>query len=226
MRSPNRFLLSSGLLATLALGACGGADTDEQFAMDTMMMDTGTAAAAAPLPSEGRSYATDAEIYAFLNTANAFEIEGAELATDRAENAQVQELAETILEDHRALRERTAELQQEGGLTVGELGDTDELVRFHRELTDQLTALQGMEFDQAWLDAQVQMHERALQGLQDALNANPGEEMRTLLTEAQGAMQEHLQQAQQLRGELGGTADTAGTMTDTGTPAARDSAAR
>jgi len=173
--------------------------------MDTTAFDT-TAPAAATMPMEGRSYQTDAEILTFLNTANAYEIEGAELASTRATTEQVREFAQTLQNDHETLRTRIAEVQ-EPGATAGatELGETDELVSYHRDAMEELAEQEDADFDRQWLEHQVEMHERALAGIQDALNANPSEELRNVLTEAQTEMQAHLEQAQQLRDQVENT---------------------
>lgn len=215
MRHMHRFLLSSGLLATLALGACGG-DTGDDFALDTSRLDTlgGAAApATAPMPTESRSFASDAEIQAFLSTTNAFEIQDAELASERASSAEVREFANTIREDHQSLMQRLSDVT--GSAQGSELPSGDQFVMAHENMVAQLQSMQGEDFDRAWLDAQVQMHERALQGIEDALNANPSEELRTVLTEAQTGMQAHLDRARQLRDQVG-VAGGAAPMSDTG----------
>src|SRR5690606_21411507 len=82
MRTTHRFLLSSGVLAALALAACQPADTSDDFTLespDTPAMDP-MDPAAAPMPTDTRSYATDAEIFSFVSTANTYEIESAQLA--------------------------------------------------------------------------------------------------------------------------------------------------
>lgn len=209
MRSTSKFLLSGGLLTAFALGACEpAADRADEFSMDTTRMDT-SAPAAAPMPMESRSFQSDAQITTFLTTANAYEIESAEMALSRAASEQVRAFAETLQNDHEAMRANLAEVQQPGDTAAqDELGESDDLVSFNRDAVEELTDADSSEFDREWLEYQIELHERSLQGIEDALNANPGTELRTVLMDAQTAMQGHLQQARQLREQVENTGTT------------------
>ncbi|HLV24754.1 MAG TPA: DUF4142 domain-containing protein [Gemmatimonadales bacterium] len=206
MLSINRILLSSGIVAAAALAACEPADDRDEFAMDSSMMLDTTAPAAAPMPVETRGYETDAQILTFLKTSNAFAIEDAEIATERATTDAVREFAETVHDDHESLRENLSEVEGNVQATVDELGESDELVSFHRDGVESLRAVEGADFDQAWLEHQIEMTERSLNGVEAALAANPTDELRQALTEAQTDLREHLEKAQQLRTELTNTA--------------------
>lgn len=203
MRSINRFLLSSGVVATVALAACGPADNGDEFAMDTSAysLDT-TTPAAAPMPTEARSFDSDAQILTFLKTANAFEIEGAQLAVERATTEAVREFAQTVHDDHEALRNRLAEVESGAPAVENELDESDDLVSLHRDGMEDLAGEEGADFDRAWLEHQIEMHERALDGLESALAANPTDEVRMALTEAQTGMRQHLETAQRLRDQI------------------------
>lgn len=206
MLSTSRILLSSGIIAAASLAACAPADEPDEFAMDSsFMMDT-SAPAAAPMPVETRGYETDAQILTFLRTANAFGIEDANIATERATTEAVRDFADEVHGDHEDLREALAEREVDAQPMTDQLGESDELVSFHRDGMEALNATEGADFDHAWLEHQIAMTERMLDGVDAALAANPGDEVRSMLTETQTELREHLEEAQRLRTELVNTA--------------------
>lgn len=205
MRTTNRFLLSTGFLAAFALAACEPADTADDFTLespDAPIMDPADPAAA-PMPADGRSFATDAEIFSFVSTANTYEIESAELALSRASSEQVREFATALQAEHEAIRSRVAEtVEPTDAAPLGELDQADDLVNFHRDAMEDLAGQEGADFDAAWVQYQIDMHERTLEGLTEAMSANPNPELAQALTEAQAQLQQHLVQARSLQEQL------------------------
>lgn len=205
MRTTHRFLLSSGVLAALALAACQPADTSDDFTLespDTPAMDP-MDPAAAPMPTDTRSYATDAEIFSFVSTANTYEIESAQLALSRTSSEQVREFATTLQASHESLRSTIAEtVEATDTAPLGELDQADDLVNFHRDAMEDLAGQEGADFDAAWVQYQIDLHERTLEGITESLNANPNPALANALTEAQAQMQQHLAQARSLQEQL------------------------
>lgn len=214
MRLTHKFLMTSGLIATMGLAACGG--TDDQTAMnDTGFGDT-TMAASATM-SGTRDFGTEQNVFTYLNTSSALEIQSAELAVANATSPQVREFAQALITDRRQMQERLAPLM--AGAAPQELDQSDDLVSFHRSAVDDLGGEEaGQEWDREWVENQIDMHERILNDLDDALRSNARPELQTQLTEAQTTMRQHLQQARQLHVQLGGDANWTSTSGGLRTP--------
>lgn len=205
MRKNHRILLSTGVLATFAIAACQPADTvdDTTFGSPDDPAVQPVDPAAAPMPADSRSFATDAEIFSFVTTANTYEIESAELALSRASNAQVREFATALQASHETLRSSLAEtVDPVDTAPLGELDQSDDLVNFHRDAMEELAGQEGADFDAAWVQYQIDMHERTLEGITASLTANPNPALANALAEAQAQLQQHLAQARSLQAEL------------------------
>lgn len=209
MRLSQKFLMTSGLIATMGLAACGG--TDDRTAMDDTAYGDTTMAATATMPG-ARDFSNERNVFTYLNTANALEIQSAQLAATNATNPQVREFAQTLEQDHQQMQERLAPMMQ--GTPPEELDETDDLVGFHRDATEDLgDEERGVDYDRRWLEKQVDLHERMLNDLDDALRGNVTPELRTQITEAQTSVRTHLERARQLHQQLSGeTATTPATV--------------
>ncbi len=200
MRLTQKFLMTSGLIATMGIAACSPAD-DRTAMNDTAFGDT-TAAATATMPTT-RDYSNDKSIMTFLNTAYALEIQAAELAAQNVTNPQVREFAQTLQRDHQAMQERLTPMLQ--GAPPQNLDDTDDLVSFHRDAMEDLgDEERGLDYDRKFMEKQIEMHERLLNDLDDAMRGNAGTELRAELTQAQTGVRQHLEQARQLLAQLEG----------------------
>jgi putative membrane protein len=105
-----------------------------------------------------RTVATTYEFVATASSGNAFEIEAATLALQKAQAPEVKALAQKMLDDHTAAQ---AEL-----LAVGKTANTDIAKPApdgeQQGLLDKLGAADPAAFDAAYVDSQVFAHQRAL----------------------------------------------------------------
>lgn len=165
----------SHLFKHLALSVCAAA-----FAVSTAMAAPG-----------------DGEIMAIAHAANTAEIDTGRLAKSRAQNPQVRQFAQQMIQDHTAMN---AELAKNLDL---ELMDNDESQRIREDALaslDRLKGLQGAEFDRAYIESQVEMHEKVIALMQGELIPNArNPQLKSTLDKAAPKVQSHLKMARQIR---------------------------
>lgn len=106
--------------------------------------------------------ATGGDTESFVQAAsigNQYKIQAAELALEKSDHADIQALAQTILDDHRALGEElTSTLDAEGLMFTAPMT----LDERRQGLIDNLQAATGEDFDETYLDQQIAAHQEAL----------------------------------------------------------------
>jgi len=139
-----KVILSMGCATLLMTGACNR-DYDRGMASDSA-----PAGSASDLDARGQDFVQKAAV------ANIAEVELGQLATQRAEHADVKRFARMMVDDHsKALDELTTAASQ-GGVQV-----TRTLDEKHREIHQRLSSLQGKEFDREYMKVMVEGHEEA-----------------------------------------------------------------
>lgn len=201
----NRMLALGGMVALLGAAAC---TPDDEEGLAYGDADTAAVAAAAPMAMDMDAaiiplgdLTTDAQVMNFIAAANAYEIEHTDAALTRLTEGPVRDYAQMLQQEHANLRQRLGEVQQATGLMPPEnYGATPELLAAHRQAMDALMAMPvGADYDRAWLQHQVQMHELMLRGLQAGMtNTALNEQVRELVNTAQARVQEHLTTARSL----------------------------
>lgn len=105
---------------------------------------------------------TPASTQDFLNKAapsNQFEIESSELALERADDDDVRAFAERMIEDHTTAAERMQLAVSEDESVEMPPATLDEK---HQALVDELSNLEGDDFDERYTEMQIQAHEEAV----------------------------------------------------------------
>jgi putative membrane protein len=139
-----------------------------------------------------------------VRTLNDAEIKQAEEARDEGESEAVKQVAEMIITDHEASNEQMDELL-EGSLNM-EDGDMNERIADQAEQThERLQDLAGAEYDCAYLQAQVQQHDMALEMAKAQLTPAAKEAgVKQDLTAMAPKLEHHRQMAQDAMGQLQG----------------------
>ncbi len=128
-------------------------------------MEHGGAETAAQEP-EGMN---DAAILGVLQTLNDGEIAQAQLALQTSQNPDVLETAQLILDAHRASNADIARTAKSLGIQPRQTPLSDTLRQQAMKMRDELARLSGEEFDQAYLQGQVELHEIALDTVEEQL---------------------------------------------------------
>jgi putative membrane protein len=88
--------------------------------------------------------------------ANMAEIQLGQLAAERAQNPQVKQFAQTMVDDHTKAQEQLKTVASNQNIPIPSALDGK-----HQKLHDKLAKLQGAEFDRAYMDAMVDGHKDA-----------------------------------------------------------------
>jgi len=147
----------------------------------------------------------DAAIAHIGVTANAIDVEIAELAPTRASDARVKAFAETMVRDHNAVNAQAAELAKRLGVTPADNDVSKSLRSDAAAVKERLTGLQGAAFDRAYMEREVAYHQTVLDALDKTLIPNTkNAELKALLQQARQAVAAHLEHARQLKASVGG----------------------
>jgi putative membrane protein len=153
----------------------------------------GTPAAKPGVPAPHQLNTTDRTVIHQLAIGNAAEIELGKLAQQKAHNQQVKGFAQAMVRDHDAAGKRLADLAKAAGLPLPS-GFDDE----HRALREHLGKLTGAAFDVAYIQAQVQDHQKTLQLLEHEIGSGQDQALRDFAANTLPKIHEHLQMAQNL----------------------------
>lgn len=189
----------TGLALVLACGlaACmqDDAETDE-LAADSAAMMPDTAAAQGTL--------TDGQILQLVMTVNTADSSGGAMAQTMATDAAVKAFAQRMVQDHGAANQQLQQLTQ-SGVTPEPSDQSRQLEQQHQQASQQMHSMSGAQHDAAYIQHEVQMHQTALDLLDQQLIPNAqNAQLKQALQQIRTSVQSHLEQAQQIQGQLGG----------------------
>lgn len=146
---------------------------------------------------------TDPEVAHVAVTANAIDVELAELARSRAQVEEVRAFARTMISDHTAVNGRAAALAAELGVTPLDNDVSRSLRSEAGAVRERLEGLDGSDFDVAYMEREVAYHQAVLDAI-DALlipsAQNP--RLKALLGEVRPAIAAHLGHARTIVTDL------------------------
>ena len=188
----------------VTLTACGGADDtpDDQAAFDT-------ATPPAAVQPDATTQMGDAEVAHVAVTANTLDIEGGQLAKDKAENAEVKQFAERMITDHTSANNEANALAQRVSLSPADNQTSQQMKADHERAKTELQSKSGAEFDRAYIQHEITMHQNVLNALDQTLIPNAqNAELKALLQKIRPVIENHLQTAQQIQTRLGSASTT------------------
>jgi len=201
-------LTAALLLASVACAKAGDrtADTATPMARADSAAAVRTDSAGGTLaPTDSANAArggwTEPSILGFATAANAGEIAEAKLAEQKATNPAVKAFARQMLADHQAMlkdgQALAAKLNATADTTTGAAHD---LINDSRdELKDLTDKPAGADWDAAFIDKEIDGHQKVLDKLQDAAKNTNNADLRAGLEKATGKVQEHLTKAQDIK---------------------------
>lgn len=183
-------LLGSVMLVTiLGFAACRDAEYADR---DTAAVVTDTTAVGGNVEAY-----SDANAVAFIQTVNTGEIEAAALAKTKATDAEIKAFARQMEMDHTAMKKEVAEAAQRLGLAATAT-DEDVLEEHQGAMKELNEARAGKDFDDEFIDEQVEAHKKALDEIDEAIEKTQNAEFKALLQKARGAIDGHLKRAEEL----------------------------
>ena len=183
--------------AVLAVGAC--ARSDREAAADTAAIaaartDTATIGGAVT----GANW-TDAQIISMLRAANTGEIAAGELAQRQATGAQVKAFARRLVTDHTALLKNVDDLAAKQNVQQTPPPDSSLIKDSNDALEDLQKKDRGADWDEDFLEAQIDIHQKTLDMLDRAGNAAQAPELRQAIQQGRPTIQAHLDEARRLK---------------------------
>ncbi len=191
-RRPDSFTL----LAALALGAgillagCSrSGDNDTQNKSENVQ---GSA-----------SKVSDANIVATLASADSFEVAVGKLALSRSADKRVKNFARMLINDHTQHEGDMKDLADRAGITPAPpSGDTS--ARHMENVMGRLrSAGKGHNFDKTFVAAAIADHQQDISEVKDMQSSASNDALKQELNQTLPKLQEHLNHAQELQGELG-----------------------
>ena len=192
------FYKTAAIFAIAGIAACADAgETEQEAGTDT------AAAAPAAQPAQTTAGPSDAEIAHITKTANDADIEGGNMAKTKGQNAEVKSFAQLMIADHTAMNQQNAQVAQQANITPASNPTSQQLMSEHQAAAQRLQALNGAEFDKAYITHEVDMHQKVLDSLDQALIPNAqNAEMKNALTQARAKVEAHLNRAKDIQTKL------------------------
>lgn len=134
----------------------------------------------------------------FADTAassNMFEIESSQLALERSQNDEVIAFAELMIADHTAAGEEMTAAAEQDGVTPAA-----EMMEKHQTMLDDLTAAEDVQFDEAYIDAQVAAHEEAVALFEGYSTDGQEGALKTFATDTLPILEQHQEHVNGLAG--------------------------
>jgi putative membrane protein len=156
---------------------------------------------------------------------NQMEIEAAKLAQHKSQRQEIKEFAQHIIDDHTKAGQRLQQIAQSKQIQIR----AGEMKASHRAQIQELSELDGEQFDKAFVISNVGDHMKMLLKFRDASQNLQDAELKAFATETLPKLQSHLEHAQQLAGwdqattagaRERGSRDASGT--DSASPTGRD----
>jgi putative membrane protein len=142
----------------------------------------------------------DTSILAIVSQGHQQEIDAGTAAKSKTTNAGVKAFAQMLVDDHTAALRQTKQLAERLGLSQTDDEATAAMKDEAEATKTRLDALDGAEFDQAFLDEQVRAHQSKLDRLdKDLIPGAEDSQVRDLLKTQRAKVQAHLDHAKRLQ---------------------------
>jgi putative membrane protein len=157
----------------------------------------------APASASGQDQALDdATIVAIFDAANTADIETGALAQDRGATRAVRDFGAMLARDHKMVRQQGRDLAAKLDVTPTPPKD-DQGAKDHAAAMARLRALEGAEFDRAFLQHEVAFHRAVIDAINTTLlPAIQNEEVKALVEKVAPAFQAHMQMAEELQKKI------------------------
>lgn len=145
----------------------------------------------------------DAQIANVVITAHRVAIEAGLLADSKSSNGAVREYAQRKIRGHENLNKEAAELVDKLQLALRDSIINQELRTDSEMGFTSLAAMQGIEFDQAYIERNVVLYQHVLDTIDNRLMPSAtSDELKALLYRMFAPLSDHLEHAQQIQGSL------------------------
>jgi putative membrane protein len=183
--SPIPRVRTVALVGAIVLAACAGPGSQHGGAPAT---------SSASSSSASRLSALDGEFVMRAAQSGMAEVEASRMAVTRASSPEVRDFAQTMIRDHTDANEQLMRIASSKGMPVAR-----ELNAQHRAQLNALAALQGAQFDRAYVQQMgVQAHQEAVDLFSRQASQGTDPELRDFAQRTLQHLREHLAMAQQV----------------------------
>jgi putative membrane protein len=144
-----------------------------------------------------------------LAAGNEAEIQLGQLAQQKAQNQQVKDFAQRMVNDHTNAKNQMQQILSKDNINAPSQPDPKEQAEMQR-----LQSLSGSQFDKAYMQHMVQDHRKDVAEVQRASQTAKNPDVKQLASQLLPTLQSHLQQAQQIASQVGASS---GNQTSTNT---------
>jgi putative membrane protein len=145
---------------------------------------------------------SDANIVSVLDTIDVSEIEAAQLAKQKASNPAVRSYAARLVDEHTEKMQHTIQLANRRGLQPEKPRLAAAVESTHQKTMDELRKKSGRDFDRAYLDYQVTMHQQAVKLVEDTANSVEDTQLKQHLIKTRPDLMRHMAAARDLQGQV------------------------
>jgi len=175
-------------------------DAQPMLGADLARQEAPPASQGQPRQPSGRDGGpTDAQILALLEVANLSDIETGQLGQMKSSNSRVQQYGHRMVQEHTAMLNAGAETALHLSVVPEKPPEAKLMMNEHKQQLNELADKTGAEFDRAYLEHEVKMHQRVLQKIDLALQESEHAEVKQLLEKSRKQVETHLKAAQDLK---------------------------
>jgi putative membrane protein len=142
---------------------------------------------------------SNANVISVLDTIDVSEIEAAQLAKQKASSPAVRKLADRLVDEHTEEMQKTLQLAKRMKIQPEKPQLASSMESTHRETMEELRKKSGPDFDRAYLDYQVTMHEQAVKLVEDTANSVDDTRLKQHLKQTRPELVGHLSAARELQ---------------------------
>ena len=182
------------------LAACSPRKNETTDTLATTPPATATTPTATPATDESW---TDANVVDALTAVNQGEIDYSQLGVDKATNASVKQFAQQMVKDHTAMLDGVRNLTSKLAVTPAVNKKVEDLQKENqKDIADLNGKTVGKDFDHEFIEEQVDMHQEALDLLNDLDSKTTNADVKAAIAEAKPKVQSHLDLAKSIKGKV------------------------
>ena len=169
-----------------------------------LLFPAGMKATAGDADNPGQLNSKDYKFACSAATGGMTEIQLGQIAAQKTANSSVKDFADMMVKDHTDANQQLTQLAAQKGATLPTSISTPE----KREI-ERLQALNGTDFDKAYLNRMVSDHKKAVSEYQQAIKDSRDPDVQTFASKTLPTLQEHLSKAMELATQVVGTSSAA-----------------
>ncbi len=126
------------------------------------------------------------------------EVEMGKLGQEKAQNAELKQFAQKLVQDHEQANQQLQQIAQQKGVELDK-----EISKKNQRMLDHLRGLSGAEFDRMYVEHMVKDHQKDIKEFEKAANKGEDSDVKGFAQQTLPKLREHLQTAENLAGATG-----------------------